>query len=107
MTMSWQKVRGRTREIAVRCNVAVRRDEVLPRFLLEGIVVASAGGAAGAVLVVECGVVAWANGWPWMLSQLGGLPAIVLHLGVVIVATLYEMAYAAALDPVTPLRFER
>jgi putative ABC transport system permease protein len=108
MTVSWQNVRDRTREIAIRRAVGARRDEVLAQFLLEGIVVASAGAAAGVVLgVVGSGVAAWANGWPWMLSPLGGLLAIALALGVAAVSTLYPAARAAALDPVTALRFER
>ncbi|MET0153417.1 MAG: ABC transporter permease [Candidatus Binatia bacterium] len=107
-TVSWQNVRDRSREIAIRRAVGARRGEVLAQFLFEGIVVAAAGAAAGVVVgVAGSGIAAWANGWPWMLSPLAALASIAAALGVAAAATLYPAAYAAALDPVAGLRFER
>ncbi len=82
-TVSWQNVRDRTREIAIRRAVGARRGEVLAQFLFEGIVVAAAGAAAGVVVgVAGSGIAAWANGWPWLLSPIAALVAIAVALGV-------------------------
>ncbi|HSD10046.1 MAG TPA: ABC transporter permease [Candidatus Binatia bacterium] len=107
-TASWQNVRNRTREIAIRRAVGARQSEVLAQFVLEGVVVAAAGAAAGiAAGVAGSGVASWMSDWPWMLSPLEAASTFALAIALAIVSTLYPAAYAAALDPVVALRFDR
>ncbi|HUE39090.1 MAG TPA: FtsX-like permease family protein, partial [Candidatus Binatia bacterium] len=107
MTVSWQNVRDRRREIAIRRAVGARQGEVLAQFVLEGVVLAAAGAAAGIVAgVAASGFAAWANGWPWMLSPLEVSFGVGIAIGVAVLSTLHPAAYAAALDPVAALRFE-
>jgi ABC-type antimicrobial peptide transport system permease subunit len=108
MTVSWQNVRNRTREIAIRRAVGARREEVLAQFVLEGVVLALAGAILGVVVgLAGSGVAAWIGGWPWMLSPLAGLLALAVALAVATLSTLYPAAHAAALDPVSALKLDR
>ena len=107
MTVSWQNVRDRRREIAIRRAVGARQGEVLAQFVLEGVVLAAAGAAGGIVAgVAASGFASWASDWPWMLAPLEVLFTLAIALGVAVSSTLYPAAYAAALDPVAALRFE-
>jgi ABC-type antimicrobial peptide transport system permease subunit len=108
MTVSWQNVRNRTREIAIRRAVGARRGEVLAQFVLEGIALGLAGALLGVVVgLAGSGVASWIGGWPWMLSPLAGLLALAVALAVATLSTLYPAAHAAALDPVSALRLDR
>ena len=106
-SLSWQSVAARTREIAIRRAVGARREEILAQFLLEGMGLAAAGGAAGGVLgALGSGVAAALGGWPWLLSvpALLGTCAGVVAVG--LAATAYPAYRAATLDPVAALRVE-
>jgi len=108
MSVSWQNVRSRTREIAIRRAVGARQGEVLAQFVLEGLVLAAAGAAAGIVIgVAGASVASWIGGWPWTLSPLGVASTVVMALAVGLASALYPASYAAGLDPVAALRFER
>lgn len=107
-TASWQNVRSRTREIAIRRAVGARQSEVLAQFVLEGVVLAAGGAAVGiAAGIAGSGVASWMSDWPWMLSPLEAALTFALALALAIVSTLYPAAYAAALDPIVALRFDR
>lgn len=106
--VSSQSVRHRTREIAIRRAVGAQQGEVLAQFVVEGVLVASAGALAGVAFgVAASGVAAWVGDWPWMLSPLAALLAYAVAIVVGMLATLYPAACAAALDPVSALRLER
>jgi putative ABC transport system permease protein len=107
-TVSWQNVRGRTREIAIRRAVGARQSEVLAQFVLEGVVLGAAGAAVGITAgIAGSGAASWLSGWPWMPSALEAALTFAFAIGLAIVSTLYPAAYAAGLDPVAALRFER
>jgi putative ABC transport system permease protein len=107
-TVSWQNVRSRTREIAIRRAVGARRAEVLAQFVVEGVLVALGGALVGIVVgVAGSWVAARFGGWPWMLSPLAGPGALAVALAVATLSTLYPAAHAAALDPVSALRLDR
>jgi putative ABC transport system permease protein len=108
MSVCWQNVRERTREIAIRRAVGARQSEVLAQFVLEGLVLAGAGAAAGTVIgLAGSGMAAWIGGWPWTVSPLEVASSVAVALVIGLVSALYPASYAAALDPVTALRFER
>ena len=107
-TVSWQNVRDRTREIAIRRAVGARQAEVLAQFVLEGVVLASAGAAVGiAGGILGSRVASWWSGWPWTLSPVEAALTFAIAIAIAVLSTLYPAAYAARLDPVAALRFER
>lgn len=107
MSSSWQNVRARTREIAIRRAVGAERRDVLAQFLLEGCLLALGGAVAGAAAGI---LGAWAaaalGGWPWTVAPWHGPLAGALALGVAVLSTLLPASHAAALEPVEALRFE-
>ena len=107
-TVSWQNVRSRTREIAIRRAVGAQRSEVLAQFVLEGVALAVAGSIAGvAAGLLGSAAAAWMGGWPWVPSLFATSLALIVALVVGVAATLYPASHAAALDPVSALRLER
>jgi ABC-type antimicrobial peptide transport system permease subunit len=107
-TASFQNVRSRIREIAIRRAVGARRSEVLAQFVLEGVVLASVGAVFGiAAGIVGSGIASWMSDWPWMLSPLEAALTFALAITIAVLSTLYPSAYAATLDPVVALRLER
>ncbi len=107
-TASFQNVRSRIREIAIRRAVGARRSEVLAQFVLEGVVLASMGAVFGiAAGIAGSAVASWTSDWPWMLSPLEAALTFALAIAIAVLSTLYPSAYAAALDPVVALRLER
>jgi putative ABC transport system permease protein len=106
-SLSWQGVMARTREIAIRRAVGARREEILLQFLLEGMVLAAAGGILGAVLgALGSGLAAALGGWPWLLSLRALLGACAGVMAVGVAATAYPAYRAATLDPVVALRVD-
>jgi putative ABC transport system permease protein len=106
-SLSWQGVMVRTREIAIRRAVGARREEILAQFLLEGVVLAAAGGALGTVLgALGSGMLALFGGWPWLLSLRALLASWAGVVAVGVAATAYPAYRAATLDPVAALRVD-
>jgi ABC-type antimicrobial peptide transport system permease subunit len=108
MAVSWQNVRSRTREIAIRRALGARSAEVLAQFVLEGLVLAGAGAAVGIVAgTVASGGAAALAGWPWTLSVAKTCLTLAIALVIAVVSTFAPASYAARLDPVSALRLER
>jgi putative ABC transport system permease protein len=106
-SLSWQGVMARTREIAIRRAVGARRGEILMQFLLEGMVLAAAGGVVGAGLgALGSGLAAALGDWPWLLSVRALLGACAGVVAVGVAATAYPAYRAATLDPVAALRVD-
>jgi putative ABC transport system permease protein len=106
-SLSWQGVTARTREIAIRRAVGARRGEILMQFLLEGMVLAAAGGVVGAGLgALGSGLAAALGDWPWLLSLRALLGACAGVVAVGVAATAYPAYRAATLDPVAALRVD-
>jgi putative ABC transport system permease protein len=106
-TLSWQSVRERTREIAIRRAVGARRSEIVAQFLLEGAAIAVGGAAAGTVLgSLGSLAAARAGGFPWTIGAGECIVAAAIAVAIGLAASLHPALRAAAVDPVAALRFE-
>jgi putative ABC transport system permease protein len=107
MNIMLASVTERTREIGVRRAIGAKRRQIIGQFLIETVVLSTAGGIIG----VTIGVLI-----PWLITRLAGMPTVVtgyslvLALGVSmsvgIVFGLYPARHAANLDPIEALRHE-
>ncbi len=107
MNIMLVSVTERTREIGVRKALGARRADILLQFLIEAVIMASAGGAIG--LAIGAGVAAALSAFlPVTLAV--SLPyvflAIFVSSTVGIVSGWYPASRAAKLDPVVALRAE-
>jgi putative ABC transport system permease protein len=108
MSISWQAVAQRTREIAIRRAIGARREEILRQFVLEGVLLAAAGGGAGVALgVLASGAASLAGDWPWLVSWERLVLTLGIALGVGLASSVYPAYRASTMDPVAALRFER
>jgi putative ABC transport system permease protein len=108
LTISWQGVAERSREIAIRRAVGARQEEILAQFLLEGLVLAGVGGLAGALAgALGSGSASLVGGWPWVLTLRNLALPVALAVLVGALSTFYPACRAAMLDPVAALRLER
>jgi len=113
MNIMLVSVTERTREIGIRKAVGAKRSDVLIQFLLESMVLAMAGGAAGIVVGWLLG-----TGLAAIISSLAGesFPAVVnmqAAIGAIVFSGLigvffgvYPAVRASRLDPVEALRYE-
>jgi putative ABC transport system permease protein len=107
MNIMLVSVTERTREIGLRVAVGARRRSILWQFLVEAIVLATAGGAIG-VLFGSLGsvLIAQIAKWPANVSLLSVALAVAFSALVGIFFGYYPAAKAARLDPIVALRFE-
>ena len=100
-------VTERTREIGLRMALGARRLHVLLQFLAEAVFLSVTGGVGGIVLGVGVSeaVSAVAN-WPIVISMTAILGGFVFSAAVGIFFGYYPARKAAALDPITALRYE-
>ena len=98
-------IRGRTREIGLRRALGATRRDIRLQFILESVMLASAGGAAGAIAgLLAAGLAAVFGPWElviaWRIAALGFLGSMALGLLVGVIPA----ARAARLEPIAALR---
>ena len=107
MNIMLASVTERTREIGIRRAIGATRRQIVGQFLIETVVLSTAGGLIG----VGIGVLI-----PWLVSRLAGMPTVVplyslvlslgISMAVGIVFGIYPAVRAARLDPIVALRHE-
>jgi putative ABC transport system permease protein len=107
MNIMLVSVTERTREIGLRLAIGARRRDVLAQFLLEAVMLALLGGAAGVLAGMALShVLADVAGWPVLVRA----DAVLIAVGVSALTGLFfgfwPARRAAHLDPITALRHE-
>lgn len=107
MNIMLVSVTERTREIGLRLAIGARRRDVLAQFLLEAVMLALLGGAAGVLAGVALShLLADVAGWPVLVRA----DAVLIAVGVSALTGLFfgfwPARRAAHLDPITALRHE-
>jgi putative ABC transport system permease protein len=107
MNIMLVSVTERTREIGLRLAIGARRQDVLAQFLLEAVMLALLGGAAGVLAGIALShILADVAGWPVLVRA----DAVLIAVGVSALTGLFfgfwPARRAAHLDPITALRHE-
>jgi len=107
MNIMLVSVTERTREIGIRMAIGARGSDVLTQFLVESIVMSVLGGAVGlAVGVGGAQLLAHFTGWSTAVPVEAVALAIGFSAAVGVFFGFYPARKAAALDPITALRYE-
>ncbi len=107
MNIMLVSVTERTREIGVRMAVGARGNDVLAQFLVEALVLCTAGGVIGVIVgFIGTLIVHRATGWGTAISPPMVFVAISFAALVGIFFGYYPARKAAALDPIEALRYE-
>jgi putative ABC transport system permease protein len=107
MNIMLVSVTERTREIGIRMAVGARSAAILRQFLVEAVVLATAGGVIGVIAGALVTVGASALGhWPMIVDPSAILLAVAFSAIVGIFFGYYPARRAAALNPIEALRFE-
>jgi putative ABC transport system permease protein len=107
MNIMLVSVTERTREIGIRMAVGAKNRHILTQFLLEAVVLSTAGGFLGVVCgIVGAKLVSALAGWPTLLSAEIILVAVMFSSAVGIFFGFYPARRAAHLDPIQALRYE-
>ncbi|MCX7008266.1 MAG: ABC transporter permease, partial [Kiritimatiellaeota bacterium] len=100
-------VTERTREIGLRLAVGARSRDILWQFLVEAMVLCTAGGVLGIVLGRTCSYLVTALlRWPTEVSLGAMLVAVLVSVSVAMIFGFYPAWKASRLDPIEALRYE-
>jgi putative ABC transport system permease protein len=107
MNIMLASVTERTREIGIRRAIGAKRRQIISQFLIETIVLSTAGGLVG----IGLGMLI-----PWLITVFAGMPTIVtiksvvlsvgISIAVGVIFGLYPAIRAAKVDPIVALRHE-
>jgi putative ABC transport system permease protein len=100
-------VTERTREIGIMKAVGAQRRDILGLFIIEAVILGLLGAVLGTVLGLVAGyLVAGYIGIPWVFPTTWTAIAVVVGIGVGVLAGLYPAWNAARTDPIDALRYE-
>jgi macrolide transport system ATP-binding/permease protein len=107
MNIMLVSVTERTREIGLRKAIGARRVDILSQFLVESILVSTAGGIAGLALGTLITVaISFFAGWSTAISISSVVLALFFSSGIGLAFGLWPARKAARLSPIVALRYE-
>lgn len=107
MNIMLVSVTERTREIGIRMAVGARTKDVLFQFLIEALVLCSAGGILGIFLGIAASkIVSIFAGWPSVVSVQSIILSFCFALAIGVIFGLYPARKASMLNPIEALRYE-
>ncbi|MFO0938275.1 MAG: ABC transporter permease [Gemmataceae bacterium] len=114
MNIMLVSVTERTREIGIRMALGARPRDILRQFLVESVVLSCIGGAFGIAIGVglSASIIALLNAvmpttkWPYQVSMLAAVVALVFAAAVGIFFGYYPARRASRLDPIEALRYD-
>ena len=107
MNIMLVSVTERTREIGIRMAVGAKTKDILLQFLIEALVLCSAGGILGILLGISVSqVISKLGGWPSVVSIQSIILSFVFAVVIGIVFGLYPARKASLLHPIEALRYE-
>ena len=107
MNIMLVSVRERTREIGIRKAIGARSRDIMAQFLVEALVLSSAGGLIGIAFGVAASAAIGAiAGWGLNISPTTIVLAVAFSLAVGVIFGVWPARQAAKLDPITALRYE-
>ena len=107
MNIMLVSVTERIREIGLRMSIGATPRNILTQFVLEAIVLATVGGAAGVVIgVIASHVVGGLAGWPVLIEPTSAVYAFLISTVVGLFFGFYPAWRASRLNPIDCLRYE-